>query len=134
MVTSTTQTVDIAQALAAILETVPGVRSYWAPLDTVRPPTAGGAAVIGQPDIDFADSSSGFCNATWTFGVTLVTSRNDPASAMRVMSQLLLDVVAALDVDVPGIFSIEPLDARPIPVLVNGVELPGYTLSIRIRA
>jgi hypothetical protein len=130
MAVTTAQTVDVAQVLGSLLETVDGLRPYWYVSDTVRPP----AAVIGQPDIDFADAQSGFCAATWTFPVTLITSRANDREAQMAMSRLLLDVVAAVAVDAPGVFDIQPIDARPIPITVAGQELPGYTITIRIRA
>jgi hypothetical protein len=50
------------------------------------------------------------------------------------MSQLILDVVTALEGDAP-VLSVEPLTARPLPgVAVNGQELPAYQLDVRIRA
>jgi hypothetical protein len=123
-------TVDVAHALAELIETVDGVRVYWYVADTVRPP----AAVISQPDLDFTDPASTFCAATWTFPVTLVTSRANDRDAQSTMSRLLLDVVSAVSADVPGIFAIEPVDARPVPVTVSGQDLPGYLLTIRIKA
>lgn len=124
------ETVDVSQMLSSLLESVEDLRVYWYVSDTVRPP----AAVIGQPDIDFADSQSGFCAATWLFPVTVVTSRANDRGAQVEMSRLLFDMVSALKADVEGVHSIEPLDARPIPITVSGQDLPGYLLNIRIRA
>ena len=130
MSTSTRQTTDIAGALQTMIETVPGLRVYPFIADTVRPP----AAVIGQPSIDFTDQSGGFCRAVWTFQVTLVTTRANERAAQAEMSQLILDVVTALEGDAP-VLSVEPLEARPLTgVTVNGQELPAYALTIRIRA
>lgn len=130
MAVTTAQTVDVAQVLGSLLETVDGLRPYWYVSDTVRPP----AAVIGQPDIDFADAQSGFCAATWTFPVTLITSRANDREAQTDMSRLLMLIVAALAEPVPGVFSVEPQDARPSAVTVAGQELPAYQMNIRIRA
>lgn len=132
MATTTAQTTDVATVLHDLIQTVPGVRVYPYVADTIRPP----AAVIGQPVIDFQDQSGGFCRAVWLFPVTLITTRSNERTAQAEMSQLLLDVVAALDGDAPGgIVSIEPLSARPLPgVAVNGQELPAYELSVQIRA
>jgi hypothetical protein len=125
------QTTDVAKVLQNLIEAgVPGLRVYPYIADTVRPP----AAVIGQPVIDFADQSGGFCRAVWLFQVTLLTTRANERVAQAEMSQLILDVVTALEGDAP-VLSVEPLQARPLPgVAVNGQELPAYALSIRIRA
>jgi hypothetical protein len=131
MAGTTQQTTDVATVLHDLIKTVPNVRVYAYVADIVRPP----AAVIGQPVIDFADQSSGFCRATWTFSVTLVTTRANERAAQAEMSKLLLDVVTALGGDAPEVLSIEPLQARPLSgVAVNGQELPAYELSVRIRA
>jgi hypothetical protein len=131
MAGTTQETTDVATVLHDLIDTVAGVRVYAYVADIVRPP----AAVIGQPVIDFTDSSAGFCRATWAFPVTLVTTRSNERAAQAEMSKLLLDVVTALGGDAPGVLSIEPLEARPLPgVAVNGQELPAYELSVRIRA
>jgi hypothetical protein len=130
MATTTAQTTDVAGLLAEQLRTVPGLRVHEFVIDTARPP----CVVIGQPSLDFADPDAGFCQATWLFPCNILTTRSDAVAAQREMSQMLLDVVGSLGGDAPGIFCIEPLDARPIQVAVNGQELPGYLLNIRIRA
>lgn len=130
MATTGTQTVDVAQVLASLLETVDGLRVYEYVPDTFRPP----GVVLGQPLIDFADQGAGFCSATWTYPCNVITARANERGAQRAMSKLLLDIVSALSADVDGVFSIEPQDARPIQVAVGGQELPAYLLNIRIRA
>jgi hypothetical protein len=132
MAGTTQQTTDVAAVLLGLITTVPGLRAYPYVADTVRPP----AAVIGQPELDFTDVSSGFCRATFLFPVTLITTRSNERAAQAEMSKLLLDVVTALGGDAPdGVLSIEPLNARPLSgVAVNGQELPAYQLTIRIRA
>jgi hypothetical protein len=132
MSATTAQTTDVATVLHDLIKTVPGIRAYAYVADTVRPP----AVVIGQPSIDFTDESAGFCRATWTFPLTLITTRSNERAAQAEMSTLLLDVVTALGGDVPDfVLSVEPLAARPLPgVAVNGQELPAYELSVRIRA
>jgi hypothetical protein len=130
MAITTAQTVDVAGALAALLRSVEGLRVHEFVVDTARPP----CVVLGQPDLDFVDPDAGFCAATWSFPVNIITARSDAVAAQREMSQMLLDVVTALGADVPGIFSIQPLDARPQIVSVNGAELPSYLLTVRVRA
>jgi hypothetical protein len=128
------QTTDVAGVLHGLIDSVEGLRVYPYVADGVRVP----AAVIGQPSIDFADTSGGFCRAVWLFPVTLITARSSERAAQAEMSKLLLDVVTAVGQDVPEstwVLSVEPLDARPLPgVAVNGQELPAYQLNIRIRA
>lgn len=123
-------TVDVAGALAGLLDAVDDLRPYPYVADTVRPP----AAVIGQPELDFTDNASGFCAATWTFPITVVVARANDAEAQRDLSRLVLDIVTALHADVDGIFSIEPVDARPVPVTLGQQELPGYLLQVRVKA
>jgi hypothetical protein len=129
MAVTSAQTVDVAAELARLLRTT-DLRVHEYVVDTARPP----CIVLGQPTIDFADPASGFCLATWDYPVNVITARTDPVAAQREMSQMLLDVVTALGADVPGVFAIEPQDARPQTVSVNGVELPSYVLAVRVRA
>lgn len=130
MSTTTKQTTDVAQAIASVLGDVEGLRVYTYVPDKAKAP----CVVLGQPSIDFADQGAGFCTATWLFPCNVITTRANERAAQTEMSQLLLDIVTALDAEVPGIFSIEPLDARPIQVAIGGQELPAYLLNIRIRA
>jgi len=133
MGTTTAQTTDVAQVLAGLLSGVSGARTAWFVSDALRPP----CIVVGQPDLDFTDPTSPYCFATWTFPLTIAVPRNNDRDAQKALSQLVLDVVTALssDNDAP-LFSIEPLDARPLAggVAIGGVDLPAYLLHIRIRA
>lgn len=124
------QTTDVTAALAELLGTVEGVRVWSYVPDNFKAP----GVVLGQPSIDFADQGAGFCTATWTVPCNVITNRANERTAQSEMSKLLFDIVTVLGTDVPGIFSIEPLDARPIQVAVGGQELPAYLLNIRIRA
>lgn len=131
MATTGTETVEVSQALAELLDDVDGLRVYWYIADTTRPP----ACVIGLPDIDYADATSGFCAAVWSYPLTLVVSRSNDRDAQLELSRLVRDVVFALKGPVPaGVFDVQPIDARPIPVTVAGQELPGYLLNVRVRA
>lgn len=130
MATTTTSTVDVAERLQELLDGIDGLRSYWYVSDTTRPP----AAVIGQPDIDFLDNQSGFCTATWIFPVSVVVPRSNDREAQTQMSRLLMEITGALDTEVPGLFSIEPVDARPIVVSIGQQELPAYVVNVRVRA
>jgi hypothetical protein len=132
MALTTSTTVDLSQVLADLLAEVDGLRTYWFVADTVRPP----AAVIGQPEVDYQDTTSGFCAASWRFPLTVVVARSDDRQAQMNLSRLLADIVTVLR-DVPPetpVLSIEPLDARPLGVTVSGQDLPGYLLNILIRA
>jgi hypothetical protein len=131
MVVSAAQAVDVTQALASVLCTVDGLRVYPYVADSTRPP----AAVVGQPDIDFADPESGFCFATFTVPITIITTRANDRDAQADLSRLVWQVATALrGPEPPGVFSVEPQDARPIPVQVSGQELPGYLVTVRVRA
>jgi hypothetical protein len=130
MATTTQQTTDVTGALAGLLRSVPGLRVHEVVVDSARPP----CVVLGQPSLDFVSPDSGFCTAAWDFPVNIITARNDAVAAQREMSQMLLDVVAALGSEVPGVYAIEPQDARPQTVSVNGVELPSYLLTVRVHA
>lgn len=130
MAVSTRQTTDVTEVLMDLLAAVPNLRTYAFVADNFRPP----GVVIAQPSIDFADLDGGFCSAVWTFGLTVVTTRSSDREAQRDMSQLVLDVASALDVQsVPGALSVEPLTATPTSVSVSGTELPAYTLTVRVR-
>lgn len=134
MATTTVQTTDVATAMAELLAEVPGARTYAYVSDATRPPTGGGAVVIGQPDLDFADQQSGFCACTWSFPITILVARDQDRQAQKQLSRLVFEVVSALSIDVEGIFSIEPLDARPTTTDLGGVSLPSYLLNVRVRA
>jgi hypothetical protein len=131
MATTTVQTVDISQALASILEDIDGLRVYWYISDAVRPP----AVVIAQPAIDYLDTQSGFCSATWSYPMTLVVSRSNDRDAQIALSRYVQLVTSALaEADPPDIAAIEPASARPINVNVSGQELPGYDITVQVRA
>ena len=130
MATTFVETAIVAEELATLLRGVGGLRTAWYVSDVTRPP----AAIIGQPDIDFADSQSGFCTAVWLFPITVVVTRNSDRDAQTQMSRLLMEIVAVLATEVPGIFSIEPQDARPTSVTLGGVDLPAYLLNVKVRA
>jgi len=129
MATTEVLTHDISQAMADVLDGL--VRTYWYVSDTIRPP----AVVIAQPSVDYLDTLSGFCSATWTFPLTLVVARNNDRDAQLSLSRNLQLVTNALDsADLAGVRSCEPVDARPITVTVAGQELPGYAITVRVRA
>lgn len=130
MPTPSLETVVVAEEIATLLGGVAGLRVHWYVSDTTRPP----AVVIGQPDIDYADPSASFCDAVWLFPLTIVVARNSDREAQTLMSRLLLEIVQALNTDVPGLFSVQPLIARPITVTIGSQELPGYSLDVRVRA
>lgn len=126
-----TQTVDVAEALVTALGAVEGLRTTWYVSDASRPPVA----VIAQPDIDYVDSTGGFCLAVWTFPVTVVVTRNNDRDAQRDLSRYVNEVALALrDANPDGVFSIEPLDARPTTVSIGGQELPAYEMRVAVRA
>jgi len=129
MATTEVLTHDISQAMADVLDGL--VRTYWYVSDTIRPP----AVVIAQPSVDYLDTLSGFCSATWTFPLTLVVARNNDRDAQLSLSRNLQLVTNALaSADLAGVRSCEPVDARPITVTVAGQELPGYAITVRVRA
>lgn len=132
MAVTTARHTDLSQTLATILEGVDGVRPYWYVSDAVRPP----AVVIGQPDVDYTDTASGMCAASWTYPLTIVATRADDRTAQVTLARLLADLAGAINAaDVDGVLSMDPLNARPLTgVLVAGQELPAYLLIIRIRA
>lgn len=130
MPATTAQIVDVAQALTGRLKAVEGLRSYWYVADTARPPLA----VVNPPEIDYRDSSGGFCRAVWRFTIEIVVSRNDDRAAQTTMSRLLTDAVMALSSDVDDGIVVEPLDARPATITLAGQDLPGYLLTVQVRA
>lgn len=122
---------DVAKALAAMLDDVDGLRVYPFVPDNFRPP----GVLVAMPAINFQDTQSGFCRASWTFPLTLIVSRNSEREAQDALSRLLSDIVVALDARPPdGLFSVEPLDATPSSISVNGTDLPAYNLRVQVRA
>jgi hypothetical protein len=130
MATPLLETVVVAEEIANLLDDIDGLRVFWYVSDLVRPP----AAVVGQPDIDYADPTSSFCAAVWSFPITVVVARGNDRDAQTQMSRLLHEMVQALATEVPGVFSIEPVSARPITVSIGQQELPGYVMEVRVRA
>lgn len=137
MATTGVTTGDLADEIARILATIPDLRVYAWVADTFRPP----GVVIGQPDIDYADTGSGFCKASWQFPLTIVASRNQDRDAQRKLADIVTAIVTAIaDVELndsvilSNTFSIEPLTAVPITATVAGQDLPGYLLRVEIRA
>lgn len=130
MSATATQIVNVAEALKGRLDGVDGLRAYWYAADTARPPLA----VVGQPTIDYRDASGGFCQAVWLFTIELVVARNDDRAAQTTMSRLLSDAVMALTNDVDDGIVVEPQDARPATITLAGQDLPGYLLTVKVRA
>jgi hypothetical protein len=131
MVATATRYADVASALATMIQGVAGLRVYSFIPDNFRPP----GAVVAMPRVDYQDQMSGFCRATWTFPVSLIVARTNEKDSQSELSRLLGDIVAALDAHPPkDIFSVEPLDALPGSVSVNGQELPAYNLRVQVRA
>lgn len=128
------ETVVVAEELKGLLDGVDGLRTYWYVSDTVRPVSGGGAVVIGQPTIDYQDGASGFCSAAWVFPLTLLVARSNDREAQTLMSRFLMEIAHALSVDVPGIFSLDLIDASPITVTLSGQELPAYQIRAQVRA
>jgi hypothetical protein len=127
----TVTTTDVAGTLAAILDTIEDLRVYAYVADTFRPP----GALIMQPEIDYADPTATFCRATWQFPVGVVVSRNQDRKAQADLAEMVNQVAAALfDAEVEDVFSIEPLNAIPQTVTVAGQDLPGYLITVRVRA
>ena len=131
MAVTTASTSDVSQALAMALADVPGLRVVWYVADTARPPVC----IVGLPTIDYIDTQSGFCRATWDYPLTIVAMRNNDREAQSELSRFVSDVSLALDAaEPPGVFEITPTEARPISVNVNGQDLPAYELRVRVRA
>lgn len=131
MAVTTVLTENAAQVIADILDTVEGLRVTWYVNDNARPPVA----VIGQPEIDYVDPESPFCFATWNFSVVIVVNRNNDRDAQRELSRFVSEAAIALnDAQPDGVFSVEPLTARPLTVTISGTELPSYELRVRLRA
>lgn len=124
---------DVAEILAGILEGA-GFRVEWYVPDKARPP----CAVLGLPLIRYDDPDAGFCFASYEYPLALVVPRPNDATAQRKLAGMVSDAAHALDQysppDAGGLFSVDPLDARPATVSVAGLELPGYELTVRVRA
>lgn len=124
-------TTDVAETLAEVLAGVDDLRVYAYVADNFRPP----GAVIMQPEIDYADQTATFCRATWSFPVGVVVSRNQDRASQSALAAMVAEIATALyDADVPSLFSIEPLNAIPQTVTVAGQDLPGYLITVRVRA
>lgn len=136
MATTTAHTLDIAEILAGILDDIEALRVFWYVSDFTRVPANGGALVVMQPSVDYLDQASAFCSATWTFPLTLAVARANDRDAQMLLSRLLQEITSALGSAIPpnGILSIDPVDARPTAVNVSGTELPGYAITVRVRA
>jgi hypothetical protein len=132
MAVTAAQSVDVSQALATLLADVDGLRVEWYVADKSRPPVA----VIGLPYIDWQDPDSGFCWATFEVPITIITARSNDRDAQVELSRLVRDVANALNTPgvVPGIFSIDLLDARSGTASIAGQELPAYNMRVRVRA
>lgn len=135
MAVTAAQTTDVAQVLGDLLAAVEGVRVYTYVADTTRPPAGGGAIIIGLPVLDFLDETAGFCWARWEFPITIATTRANDRDAQAHLSRLVRDVADALDGPAPaGVFSVEPMDARPGTAALAGQELPSYQMRVQVRA
>jgi hypothetical protein len=124
-------TLDVSLVLSAALADIQGLRVMAYVADASRPPVA----IIGQPAIDWADPEAGFCWATWEYPITIITARNSDKEAQAELARLVRDVANALKGPEPaGVFSIQPLDARPTTATISGQELPAYVVRVQVRA
>lgn len=133
MVVTTASTTDVSQVLSACLADISGLRVESYVADKARPPVA----VIGLPIIDWTDPESAFCWASWEYPITVITSRANDKEAQAELARFVRDIANALDTaDLAGtgVFSIQPLDARPAIATINGQELPAYNVRIQVRA
>lgn len=135
MAVTTAQHFDVSQALATALAGVGGARVYAYVADTTRPAAEGGAIVIGLPSIDWSDEASTFCWATFDVPLAVVTLRNNDRAAQQELSRLVRDVAVALQsAEIPGVFDVQMLDARPGSTTISGAEYPSYTVRVQVRA
>jgi hypothetical protein len=74
--------------------------------------------------------------ATFEVPITIITARSNDRDAQVELSRLVRDVANALNTPgvVPGIFSIDLLDARSGTASIAGQELPAYNMRVRVRA
>lgn len=130
MATTTSTTQDLAEVIVEALEDLE-LRVYAYVADAARVP----CLLVMQPSVDYLDTLSGFCSATWTFPCLLAVARNQDRDAQLNLSRYLRDITTALSsYQAPGIADVEPMDARPASVNIAGAELPGYVINVRIRA
>lgn len=118
---------DTAAMLADALDGIDGLRVYAYVADTFRPP----GVVVGLPSIDYLDPLAGFCGSTFEHALTLVVARANDRASQADLSGFVAAVAQALRDNVPDV---ELVDAIPGPINVNGTELPGYTMRVRVRA
>jgi len=131
MAVTTAQTVDVAQALAVLLEGIGGLRVEPYVSDKSRPPVA----VIALPRLRFDDPEAGFCFAAWEFPITIITARNQDRSAQEELSRLVRDVCNALmHPPAAGIGDVAPIAADPTTATIAGQELPAYIVRVRVLA
>lgn len=122
---------DTAALLESILKDIDGLRVYPYVADTFRPP----GVVIGLPEIDWNDPTSGFCAATYDHPLVLVVSRNSDRDAQAALAKWVAEIAAAINAAAtPTGSSVELLDAAPRSHNVNGQDMPGYTIRVRVRA
>lgn len=133
MAVTNATTTDVSQALKACLADISGLRVEAYVADKARPPVA----IIPLPLIDWQDPEAGFCWAAWEYPIAVVTSRANDQEAQAELAQFVRDVAWALDhadLSGTGLALIQLLDARPQAITLNGQELPGYIIRVRVHA
>lgn len=131
MAVTTATAVDVSKGLADALAGIDGLRVYPRVADIARVP----CVVVQLPTIDYADPSGTFCSAVWTFPLLVIVARTQDVQGQAELSTYTNQVALALrDAEVPGVQGIEPQMALPSSVLLNGQELPAYSLRVLVRA
>lgn len=131
MAVSAVETTDIATALEELLNGIDGLRAYRYVADGARVP----CIIVSLPTITWNDQDSGFCAASWEFGLSLIVSRANDRAAQDALSAMVSAVARTLDgVQVDGRFMVDMLTASPATITLSGQDLPAYNLSVRVRA
>lgn len=125
---------QVAEALAGVIGTVEGLRSYAYMPDTFVAP----GAVVGQPDMLLEGGTrTTFCTVEWSYPITLAVARGSERQAQLDLFGFLDGIVEAINADPQlggAAMTATVTDARPVTASVNGQDLPAYTVNIRVLA
>lgn len=115
---------DAADALAAAVATVDGVRVYMDPGAAVDPP----AVIVGPPALGWEAFAAAPTTARFPLWVVVAASE----FALPALWELVPRVAAAAEAMVSASLLDGPAAATPTTYHSGGVELPAYELTIEV--
>jgi hypothetical protein len=124
---------DIAEALAAALSVIPGVRVHAYAPDTFLPP----GIVVQQASMNWDTPDRTFCAFVWEFPIAVAVSRNQDAHAQLELYRIVEAIgdVLSENTTLGNVVNFTRLlTANPSTISSQGIDYPAYVISTQVLA